>query len=123
LRTPRWIVSANFTRTARFRANLDRDARIDDVMKRTLMRKSETKKVLTVAEVAEMLRVHSTTIYRLVKRGELPGFKLGGNWRINRASLDLWLLAESPQHQSPGSNLQTDYSAVEGITRRGAGNL
>ena len=68
-------------------------------MKRTLMRQSETKNVLTVAEVAEILRVHSTTIYRLVKRGELPGFKLGGNWRINRASLDLWLLAEQrPQH-------------------------
>ena|ERR1700684_4144105 len=99
-----WVVSANFTRTARFRANLDRDARIDDVMKRTLMRQSETKNVLTVAEVAEILRVHSTTIYRLVKRGELPGFKLGGNWRINRASLDLWLLAERPQHPSPRDN-------------------
>jgi len=73
-------------------------------MKRTLMRQSETKNVLTVAEVAEILRVHSTTIYRLVKRGELPGFKLGGNWRINRASLDLWLSAERPQHQSPRDN-------------------
>jgi len=68
------------------------------------MRQSETKSVLTVAEVAEILRVHSTTIYRLVKRGELPGFKLGGNWRINRASLDLWLSAEHPQQPSPRSN-------------------
>jgi excisionase family DNA binding protein len=68
------------------------------------MRQSETKSVLTVAEVAEILRVHSTTIYRLVKRGELPGFKLGGNWRINRASLDLWLSAEHPQQPSPRTN-------------------
>jgi excisionase family DNA binding protein len=86
------------------RANFYPEARVDDLMKRTLMRQSETKNVLTVAEVAEILRVHSTTIYRLVKRGELPGFKLGGNWRINRASLDLWLLAEHPQHQSPRDN-------------------
>jgi excisionase family DNA binding protein len=95
---------SKFPRPAGFRANLDRGASIDDVMKRTLMRQSETKNVLTVAEVAEILRVHSTTIYRLVKRGELPGFKLGGNWRINRASLDLWLLAERPLHQSPRDN-------------------
>jgi excisionase family DNA binding protein len=85
-------------------ANLYPEARVDDLMKRILMRQPETKNVLTVAEVAEILRVHSTTIYRLVKRGELPGFKLGGNWRINRASLDLWLLAERPQHQSPRDN-------------------
>lgn len=62
------------------------------------MGQNELDKVLTINEVAEILRMHSTTIYRLVKRGELPGFKIGGNWRINRASLDLFLLAEHPQH-------------------------
>jgi excisionase family DNA binding protein len=70
------------------------------LVKRTSMRRTELESVLTVPEVAEILRVHSTTIYRLVKRGDLPGFKIGGNWRINRASLDLWLLAEHP-HQRP----------------------
>lgn len=72
-------------------------------MKRSSIRQPEFKSVLTVSEVAEILRVHSTTIYRLVKRGDLPGFKLGGNWRINRASLDLWLSAERPQHLTPRS--------------------
>jgi len=67
-------------------------------VKRTSRKQTEVDMVLTVTEVAEILRVHSTTIYRLVKRGELPGFKLGGNWRINRASLDLWLSAESSKH-------------------------
>ena len=51
--------------------------------------------VYTISEVAEVLRMHPTTIYRLVKCGELPGFKIGGNWRVNRASLDLWLSAAS----------------------------
>jgi excisionase family DNA binding protein len=51
--------------------------------------------VYTISEVAEVLRMHPTTIYRLVKRGDLPGFKIGGNWRVNRASLDLWLSAAS----------------------------
>ena len=61
---------------------------------------SEEPGVLTINEVADILRLHPTTIYRLVKRGELPGFKIGGNWRINRASLDVWLSADRPQHLS-----------------------
>jgi excisionase family DNA binding protein len=57
--------------------------------------------LLTISEVAEILRVHPTTIYRLVKRGVLPGFKIGGNWRIDKRSFDLWLLAGSPPHLTP----------------------
>ena len=67
-------------------------------MRRIWMGQNELDKVLTINEVAEILRMHSTTVYRLVKRGELPGFKIGGNWRINRASLDLFLSGEHPQH-------------------------
>ena len=47
--------------------------------------------VLTIGEVAEILRVHPATIYRLVKKGALPAFKIGGNWRINPTVLDAWL--------------------------------
>lgn len=47
--------------------------------------------VLTIGEVAEILRVHPATIYRLVKKGDLPAFKIGGNWRINLKVLDAWL--------------------------------
>jgi excisionase family DNA binding protein len=81
--------------------DLNHDYEVAKLMKRSSMRQTEIESVLTVSEVAEILRVHSTTIYRLVKRGDLPGFKLGGNWRINRASLDLWLLAVRPQHVTP----------------------
>jgi len=56
--------------------------------------------VLTVTEVAEILRMNSTTIYRLVKNGAIPGVKIGGNWRISKASLDLWLSAKGVR-QSP----------------------
>jgi excisionase family DNA binding protein len=70
-------------------------------MKRSSRSQTDIKSVLTVSEVAEILRLHSTTIYRLVKRGDLPGFKLGGNWRINRASLDLWLLPERRRPLTP----------------------
>jgi excisionase family DNA binding protein len=58
---------------------------------------NELESVLTINEVAEILRMHSTTVYRLVRRGELPGFKIGGHWRFNRASLDLFLSGDSSQ--------------------------
>lgn len=67
-------------------------------MKRTWIGQKELGRVLTISEVAELLPLHPTTIYRLVKRGELPGFKIGNNWRINRASLDVWLSAGRPRH-------------------------
>ena len=54
--------------------------------------------VMTVREVAELLRVHPATVYRLVRRGVLPGFKFGGNWRVNREALDVWLSALEAHH-------------------------
>lgn len=32
--------------------------------------------VMTVREVAAYLRVHPSTIYRLLKRGQIPGFRM-----------------------------------------------
>lgn len=46
--------------------------------------------VLRLTEVAEYLRVHPSTIYRLLRRKELPAFKVGSDWRFNRASIDQW---------------------------------
>jgi excisionase family DNA binding protein len=51
----------------------------------------KAKAVLTIGEVAEMLRVHPTTVYRLLKRGDIPGFKIGGNWRVSVIALDRWM--------------------------------
>jgi len=47
-------------------------------------------KIMTVSEVAEYLRVHSTTVYRLLKQGKLPAFKVGSDWRFNVEAIDLW---------------------------------
>ena len=48
-------------------------------------------KILTVAEVATILRVHPATVYRLVKTGDLPAFRIGENWRITSDVLKMWL--------------------------------
>jgi excisionase family DNA binding protein len=48
------------------------------------------KSVMTVSEVAEYLRVHRTTIYRLLWKKKIPAFRVGSDWRFNRESIDEW---------------------------------
>jgi PTS system nitrogen regulatory IIA component len=47
--------------------------------------------VLTLKQLADHLQLSERTIYRLLGRGELPGFKVGGCWRFRRAVVDYWL--------------------------------
>lgn len=49
--------------------------------------------ILTLDEVAQYLKAGKRTVYRLVQKGEIPGFKLGGTWRFRRAELDRWIAA------------------------------
>ena len=67
-------------------------------MKMTLPKLSKIQ-VLTALELAKYLRIHPTTVYKLAKRGELPAFKIGGDWRFNRASIEKWL--ESRKNRFP----------------------
>jgi len=47
-------------------------------------------RVMTLEEVAGYLRVHPSTIYRLLKKKQLPAFKVGSDWRFNLESIDRW---------------------------------
>jgi excisionase family DNA binding protein len=49
-------------------------------------------RVMTVKELSEYLRVHPTTIYKLLRRGELPGFRVGSDWRFHTEVIDRWCL-------------------------------
>lgn len=46
---------------------------------------------MTVRDVAGYLNVDEKTVYRLAKRGDLPGFKVAGAWRFKRSDLDRWI--------------------------------
>jgi excisionase family DNA binding protein len=46
--------------------------------------------LLTVREVSEYLRVHPTTIYRLLRAKQLPGFQVGSEWRFDIDTIDRW---------------------------------
>jgi len=49
------------------------------------------KEILTPHDAAKYLSVHVRTIYRLAKKGEIPGRKIGGSWRFKKNTLDEWL--------------------------------
>jgi excisionase family DNA binding protein len=55
--------------------------------------------VLNIREAAEFLRAHEQTIRRLARRGEIPAFKVGADWRFHEAALVRWL----EEQQSGGS--------------------
>jgi excisionase family DNA binding protein len=44
--------------------------------------------MMTVGELAAYWRVHTTTIYRLLREGKIPAFRVGSDWRFNRAAID-----------------------------------
>lgn len=44
--------------------------------------------LLTAQEAADFLKVKKTTVYELVKRGDLPSTKIGKQLRIPRAALE-----------------------------------
>lgn len=52
---------------------------------------SAHKSYLTVEDVAQKFNVNTTTIYRLIQQGKLPGFKIGGQWRFKEDMLDDWV--------------------------------
>lgn len=47
--------------------------------------------ILTLPEVAGLLKVAEKTVYTMVQRGQLPAFKVRGQWRFKRSDLDQWI--------------------------------
>lgn len=44
--------------------------------------------LLTPEEAALLLRINRETVYRNLRRGRLPGTKLGGQWRLSKSQLE-----------------------------------
>ncbi len=51
--------------------------------------------LLTVAEVASVMRVSNMTVYRLIKTGELPAVRVGHSYRIREGELERYLSSRS----------------------------
>lgn len=54
--------------------------------------RKERTQIMTPKEAAKYLGFHLVTIYRLLKKSEIPATKIGGQWRFKKDILDNWLL-------------------------------
>jgi excisionase family DNA binding protein len=52
---------------------------------------------LTVAEVADLIRVSTMTVYRLIKSSDLPAVRVGKSYRVREDDLDAWLAKQYTQ--------------------------
>ncbi|MCY4035877.1 MAG: helix-turn-helix domain-containing protein [bacterium] len=54
-------------------------------------------KLMTVAEVAALMRVSTMTVYRLIKARDLPAVRIGKSYRLHEADVDRYLASRYTQ--------------------------
>lgn len=69
--------------------------------------------VLTLEELAAFLKVSETTAYALVRGGELPGRKVGREWRFLKARVVAWLMQAGQEEQMTQGTVQRDEQGGE----------
>lgn len=50
-----------------------------------------TERFVTVAEVADRLRVSTMTVYRLIQSGDLPAARIGKSYRLREHDVEAFL--------------------------------
>lgn len=63
-----------------------------------------TEKLLTPQDAAQRLNVVTKTVREWLKRGELPGVKLGRNWRIREEDLNAYINSKITGKHEGGMN-------------------
>lgn len=51
----------------------------------------QNQEIMTIKQVAEYLKVSPRSIYKLVKEGTIPTFKIMNMWRFERSKIDEWI--------------------------------
>ncbi len=48
-------------------------------------------KWLTIEELSGYLKISRSKLYQMAQKGELPGSKIGTQWRFDRDRIDAWM--------------------------------
>lgn len=62
--------------------------------------------VLKLKDVAALLKVGEKTVYSMAQTGELPAFKVRGQWRFSRKDIDAWIEHQKHTTQDFGEDDQ-----------------
>ena len=60
--------------------------------------------ILTLKEVARLLKVADKTVYTMAQNKELPAFKVRGQWRFRRDDIDRWIDQQQGEGVEEGTN-------------------
>ena len=72
----------------------------------------------TAAEVADLLRMNHQVVQRKLQAGEIPGYRIGREWRIDRQQLMEWLEQHSNQRvNDPDARVLHAYMSADGRLR------
>lgn len=63
--------------------------------------------ILTVRDVAAILKIGEKTAYTMARNGRLPAFKVGGQWRIRKVDLDRWVESQIAKPDSNATRRQS----------------
>ena len=47
--------------------------------------------ILNLQEACQFLRISKPMLYKYIRTGEIPAFKMGRVWRFHKASLEDWV--------------------------------
>ena len=59
---------------------------------------------LKLKDVADLLKVGKKTIYSMAKTGELPAFKVRGQWRFSLKDINTWIEQQKHKTQDFGED-------------------
>ena len=51
--------------------------------------------LLTVKELAKLLRLSRQTIYKMLEEGSIPALRMGSQWRFDRDTIEAWLASQA----------------------------
>lgn len=57
----------------------------------------DDEQIMTIKDLSSYLRVHPSTIYRMLKKKQIPCFQVGSDWRFLRASIVAWMKEKEQQ--------------------------
>ncbi len=69
-------------------------------------------KVMNAEDAACFLGAHVETVRRLARRGDIPAFKVGKDWRFRLDALQKWIETHHQRHARPNTLVVDDEKAI-----------
>ena len=76
--------------------------------------------ILTVKELCDLLRLHPSTVYKLVRQDKIPRFRVGNEWRFRRDVIERWTVEQSMNAQHVRKAIETGINGKDRHRRRAA---